>query len=457
MISKILVRGMVLKVFIVLLWVAVTLSYFVWDKVLIVEFTVILLFIINLFLYFSVALNLLLLTKSYAAKITPGYFAQIKKSLVIIFLVSILPTLVLLSHFTLWLSLFCALLLMAMLVVAMMYHPTFYWLFILICFVAPSVESLNTVFDLPDFTTILAFLLPLVIFVAFKLLNKLETYRGTNDKITGFSWGSSFFNTNDNVLTQEKRLRKSHSKFTRWISERNFTHYLSLIRSGKKISNRELLEIACQSSGSVGRFTYFLWTLMWVTFYVVNLFLKDGSQVILIPIFVVFPAMLVSAGTMMLFQVVNIKKSYLARLSIMPCFIDNNNRKQNSFARSFLGFIIKEQLTLYSFILIGISVLVSVYHYITIDMYINVLLAVVSIGLINLTLMLLAWGSKQRLNHLVLWIMATCLIGMIVFLMLVADNGIVLLNSALFIGLMVLVAGLFVFSLRRCYRFIPHW
>ena len=48
----------------------------------------------------------------------------------------------------------------------------------------------------------------------------------------------------------------------------------------------------------------------------------------------------------------------------MPCFIDNNNRKQNSFARSFLGFIIKEQLTLYSFILIGISVLVSVYHYI---------------------------------------------------------------------------------------------
>ena len=88
--------------------------------------------------------------------------------------------------------------------------------------------------------------------------------------------------------------------------------------------------------------------------------------------------------------------------------------------------------------------------YITIDMYINVLLAVVSIGLINLTLMLLAWGSKQRLNHLVLWIMATCLIGMIVFLMLVADNGIVLLNSALFIGLMVLVAGLFVFSLRRC-------
>lgn len=451
MIFKILTKGWLLRSFIVSLWLIALIfrCFELDDKILLIP-----LFIgaANGFLYLTVALRLTMLTHSSMSRVLPNYFSQLKKSLLIILGMSLIPALMLLPNIALFLSLLSVLIIMAMFLVTITYQSKLYFMILPLCFMPILLEgNLHYLSFLSDiaFSLILASLLPIIAWWSYRLLSRLETYKGDvkqRERIIALMG----LNTKATVASLEKVPLKSQNKLVQWVVNNNFEYYRRLIRSEKSMTNTQQLALACQGNSTVGRTTYLLWGVIALLFSWGGRYLENEYQDIIVVIVIMFPAIIFGLGTIGFFQVINSKKSLLKRLSIMPCF----NDKQH-FSWTFITYVLSEQLKLYLFVSLIVAMFTYSFEYLTVTMYMNVLLIVLILCLFKLTLMFLAWSSKHPNYSVVIWLMIIALIGAYISLIVVADNNILLWLNTTFIALILIVIGLFSMSLYRGYRQIP--
>jgi len=412
------------------------------------------LLLFNCSFYFMVAMRLPQITLMQQSYVIPHYFSKLKQSLLILLCISFIPTLVLLPDVINWLHVLSLSTLFAMLIVTIVYKPKYSVLFFIVMFIPATFFDLTDkyIFKLPlSLGEVMALSFPLIMFSAYKLMNKLENYRGDVKQVALFMSMSSF--SMEKVLADQDSLpTESRNKLSQWLLKLNGQYFLNSIRSDKKLSNRKLIAIACQSISSLGRGTYFFWLFAIVLICSLGLYLGESYYRYFTPAMVILPTIMVGSGTLTFFHIVYGKKSYLARLSLIPTFAN-----KDSFITAFIGFVIIEQIKLYAFVSIMVATFVLVFKFLDISTLVSVIVAVSILGIFNLALMLWGWCRKKAQDSLITWTIFSAFMFFMVFLFIVADNKIQLLQSSTFVILIVITFILFTASIYRCYQRIPHW
>jgi hypothetical protein len=140
------------------------------------------------------------------------------------------------------------------------------------------------------------------------------------------------------------------------------------------------------------------------------------------PMVTLIPAMIIGTGSITLFQIIQCKKSYLARLAILPRF-----KQHNSFARAFLAYVFSNQAILYCFIALLLAVTANIFGHMNITIYMNLLLILVVYCFVSTSMMLFTWGATQDFGNIVVWSMIIGFISTIVFTTHMASSGMSLL------------------------------
>jgi hypothetical protein len=434
---SILTRGWIARSFILLLWFAAIILSFIVDSENL-KALVILLASTNGVLYLQLSSRLQSLVGSNMAKVLPSYFEQVKKSLLIILCVSFIPTLVLLPDLTQWLSLLSVLILIAVCAMALSYHPKYYWL-LAVFFVTPiSIDTLKEPLEPINFKLILSCLLPFIAWFAYALLKKLEHYKGNKTHIERMKSLSSL-SPQKLVLTQESMPYTSRHKLWQWFINQNFSHYRESLKQ-KVLPNAKLIEIACQDLDTIGRFTYIVWFCMNILLILIAELMMALDYInmgVFYIISIVAPAAMLFGGTLTTFNGINLKRSLLNRLAIMPCF-----NEKDSFSRAFITFIVLNQIKLYVFILAMIAVLAFAFGHINMNMYLNIVILACVVFTTNLLIMFITWHAKKSFETLAIWLMGAAFIIGPIFLLYMYKNEVVLLfaNSSVYLILLAVLA-----------------
>jgi len=457
MMLSLLTRGWIGRIFVLLLWALIIALYFLsYSDVIEAESVItkasIMLFFANMFFYFIIVAHLPSIIQSQMAALLPNYFQKLRSALFLLLFISFSPALILLTKAGVveWLSLLTVLLLLAMLIMVMIFQAKYYFIFILLMFIPVNfVEYLSKVISLGN--NLLAFVFPFLLVYSYHMLGKLESLRGKTMYFSQFLSMSSFSLTKAQA-EQEITAPKSKNIFTKWLVKSNSAHSLNLIGFEGYLSKRKLLGIACQGNTVIGRGTYAFWAAMVIFICVIAGFLDETYHHYFIPMMIIFPSMIIGTGTMTMFQSLLNKKSYLTRISITPIFAI-----KNSFASAFMSFIIFEQIKLYLFTSIVITLFAYITQHLTLTVFMNIMLLAISITLINVALMLLGLGRKVAHNSLTMWLMFVVFIIYMTWLLVVVVGNVELKNSVEFLSYFSLCITLFFISFYRGYQRIPHW
>jgi hypothetical protein len=451
--NNILLHGWVVKVFIAILWVTAIAMRFTMEDDSRDGLLFSLIAISNFLLYLMVAMRLPLLTHSNMAVLLPNFSKKLKQTLLLIFVVSLLPTLLVLPDIVTWLAFVSISILSILVFIAMIYKPIyqiFIWVFILMPLPLALFDiSLNK----EKLFTTLAWLLPLISWCAYALLNMLVNYRGNQHHVskvialTNASIGKTLA-VQDNIPFADR------TRLAQWWTNSHFNYYRKVIteatKESKKISNRKLIEISCQSANSFGVNTYATWSVGIFLISLLGLVIDQSYHHFFTPMVTLIPAMIIGTGSITLFQIIQCKKSYLERLAILPRF-----KEHNSFTHAFLSYILLNQVILYFFIAMLLAITANVFGHISLTVYINLVLILFVYCFVSLSIMLLTWRAAQDYSNPVVWLMITGFIGTIIFTTHMASSGVsLLIFSGIFQVFLASSLLLFIFS---CLKYLNYF
>jgi hypothetical protein len=232
----------------------------------------------------------------------------------------------------------------------------------------------------------------------------------------------------------------SRHKLWQWLINQNFSHYRDSLKL-KVLPNTKLIEIACQDLDTIGRFTYIVWFCMNILLILIAELMMALDYINNMGVFyiisIVAPAAMLFGGTLTTFNSINLKRSLLNRLAIMPCF-----NEKDSFSRAFITFIVLNQIKLYVFILAMIAVLAFAFGHINMNMYLNIVILACVVFTTNLLIMFITWHAKKSFETLAIWLMGAAFIIGPIFLLYMYKNEVVLLfaNSSVYLILLAVLA-----------------
>jgi len=440
--KTILLHGWLAKVFIVLLWIiALTLRVTMDDDnregVLfsLIAFS-------NFLFYLMVATRLPLLTHSKMAVLLPDFPSKLRNSLITLLFISLLPTLLVLPDIVTWLAFVAISIISTLIFVAMVYQPKyqiFIWLFILLPL---PLDLLDIKVDKAIVFLCLAWSLPCLIVLFNRLLNKLVHYRGNPHHVSKII-ATMNVTMGKTLAVQESIPFADRTKLAQWWANSHFNYYRKLISvatSNKhKLSNRKLIEISCQSANSFGINAYVIWSVGIALICLLGLALDNSYHRFFTPMVMLIPAMVIGTGSITLFQIIQCKKSYLARLAILPRF-----KQSNSFARAFLGYVIVNQIKLYCFIVTLLALTACVFGHLSITKYLNLVLILFVFCFLTISVMLYAWRAERDFGNQVVWLMLISFIGVIIFSIHMVSSNMSLLISNHFYQILLMSSSLLV-------------
>ncbi len=445
---NILTKGSILRTFVVLIWVAaIAFRYYVAEPQRVFGILMLIAFV-NMFLYMAVISMVEQFAKNSITTLLPDYFTQLKKALISIFLVSLMPTLLLLPNLIIWLSSISISILMATIIISMTLNNKILWGWVGLTALFANMPSLiqflpSWVIEI-NFYLVFALALPVVIFWAYRSLNKLQHYNVEGKPILGLTTNKNL-NINDTMTRQDESLLESRNSFIQWLRNKSQSYSLYLIHSGRNMSNTQLLTVACQNLSSISGRSYWVYGIAMALFsFWSNYFGNEYLSTLLVNIGFI---LMMSVSALHLNQRVNSKKSLLKRLSIMPCF-----NGKDSFPLTFITYISSEKLKLfflYSFLLI---IFYSISHNTTLDVFLSILMMGLSLCLLNLTVMFWAWSSKHNLDSLVLSLLIVAFIAFTALLTGIVSDKIMLWQYPKFIIFALICISLFSVSIFRCYN-----
>jgi len=335
----------------------------------------------------------------------------------------------------------------------MIYQPI-YQIFIWLLILMPlPMELLDISLNKEKLFTTLAWLLPLIIWFSYALLNKLVNYRG-NQKHVSKIIATMNVSMGKTLAVQENIPFSDRTKLAQWWANSHFSYYRKLIsaasNTSQELSNRKLIEISCQSANSFGVNAYVVWSVGISLLCVLGLVIDESYHHFFTPMVTLIPAMIIGTGSITLFQIIQCKKSYLARLTILPRF-----KQHNSFARAFLAYVFYNQAMLYCFIALLLAVTARVFGHINLTIYINLILILLVYCFVTISIMLFAWRAVQDYGNSVVWLMLLGFIGTIVFTTHMASSGMsLLIFNGVFQALLATSLLLMIFS---SYQYLQHF
>ncbi len=418
--TTILLHGWLAKVFIALLWlVALGLRIGMLDDAR-EDLLFSLIAFSNFLFYLMVATRLPLLTHSNMAVLLPNFPNKLRSILLKLLVVSLLPTLLLLPDLQAWLAFLSLSMVVTLIFVAMVYHPkyqVFIWFFL---FMPIPLELFDIEFDKEQFFSALAYLLPIISYAAWVLLNKLVHYRGNKHHVSKILAVMNV-SMGKNLAVQENIPFANRTKLAQWWANSHFNYYRKQIRhavtKSSELSDRQVVAISCQSANSFGANTYLVWSLGIAFICFLGIIIDESYHHYFTPMVTLIPAMIIGTGSITLFQILQNKKSYLARLAVLPRF-----KGKRHFAESFLSFIFTNQVILYVFIAALIGISSTVFGHISGQMYGNILSILVIFALVSISIMLLALKQEQDNSNFVVWLLLIIYIAGIVLTMLITSN-----------------------------------
>ncbi len=448
---SILLHGWLMRSFLILLFLLAIIGRVFTDENSHWAGAAFLIVLISFLIVVVAASRLPLFTHSNMAKILPNYQRKLKQSLIIVWGISLLPTLLLLPNITLWLGLLSILMLVAITFVAMIYRPIFQVLFWLIFFVPLGLDFFAPNMSGQSIILVCAWLLPLVLVLANVCLNKLMQYQGNTIHVNRLI---SMMNASmkQTLAVQENIPLHERTKLSQWWSNSHFDYYRKRLninkdnsREDSKLSNRQLIAICCQGANSFGRAAYVFWICAISMLCLLGVYLDNSYHHYFTILIMAIPVMIIGTGTIAVFQIIQNKKNYLSRIATTPRF-----SQKNSFTRSLMVYVILNQAALYAFITLFVGATALVFHHITFNVFINLFLVLLLYGLLNLSIMFLAWAAKQDHSNKVVWLLILALISLVVFSILLKDNpSINLVLNTVFIFISSNVVVLFGYSLNR--------
>lgn len=379
----------------------------------------------NLLFYLMVATRLPLLTHSKMVTLLPDFAIKLKKVLLQLFFVSLLPTLLVLPELITWLAFVSMSIIATLVFVAMMYQPKYQIFIWLLIFMPLPLELFDLAFNKEKVFIYLAWLLPLFSVIAYLLLNKLVNYRGNHHHVSKII-ATMNVSMEKTLAVQESIPFADRTRLAQWWANSHFNYYRKIIniatKASHRISNQKLIEISCQSANSFGVNAYVIWSIGITLLCLLGLVIDESYHHFFTPMVTLIPAMIIGTGSITLFQIIQCRKSYLARLAILPRF-----KQQNSFARAFLGYVFSNQAMLYCFIAVLLAVTTNVFGHINMTVYMNSVLILLVYCLVTISIMLLAWRTAQDYGNPVVWLMLIGFISTIVFATHMASSGMSLL------------------------------
>ena len=446
-----LLNGWIQRSFITfLLLVAISVRIFMYEESSINLLYALLAFI-SFFIFLIAATRLPLLTHSSMAILLPNYKQKLKRALIFVWLVGLSPTLLVLPDIVIGAGILSLLILMAIAFVAMIYKPILQMFFWVLFFAPLGFDYFVPELSSRNIMTASAWFLPLVIIFANFCLNKLVNYRG-NTKHMSRLISLTNIRMEKTLAVHDALPLHERTKFSQWWSNTNFDYYRQPLNqneagktSSKVLSNKQLIAVCCQGVNSFGISAYLLWTGAIGLLCLVGLYIDESYHQYFTTIMTAIPAMIIGTGTIAVFQIIQNKQSFLARIAITPRF-----SSANRFTTSFISYVVLNQLTLYVFISLLVGVMSLVFHHISMDTYINLLLMLVLCSLFNFSLMFLGWSAKQDHSNKITWLMITSMTLLLAFAILVKkDEGIYLLFSSGFISAFIMMSVLFGYSIKR--------
>ncbi len=401
----------------------------------------------NAFFYYLIATRLMLLTQNDMSKVIPNYFYYLKKSLLGLLGISLLPTLMVLPNIESWLSLIAISIMLAVFMVAITYRPLLILVFIFLFFVKPWNWLINY-FELPDIdiSVLSAFALPAIALGAYWLLGRLECFTKDSKDLKKVKLMMNAKQASM-IVPSHKIPLKFQNRLVQWFAKSNLQHFKKRIESAKPMTNKQLIAISCQGEYSVGPLTYLLWL------GAAMLFLLSGNQIdknfseFFSTSILAVPLILVVLSSISFFQVVSSKQSLLKRLAVMPCF----NDKQR-FSTAFINYVLEEQLKLYVFMSLILVMFSYIFENFTSTLLINSLVVSLMVSLFNVAIMLWAWTMEKRIDSLAVWLMFTFMIGSSLLLVFVVNFNVLLWEKSTFIVISLFILSLFSVNVFNCYR-----
>ena len=194
----------------------------------------------SFFIFFITATRLPQFTHSSMAKLLPNYHRKLKHSIITVWLISLLPSLLVLPDVQVWLGFISILILMAIMFVSMIYKPIFQTIFWALFFAPLGLDYIAPELSGRSIMIVCAWLLPLVLFFAHFCLNKLVQYRG-NAKHVNRLIAMTNVSMEKTLAVQENVPLHERTKLSQWWSNTHFDYYRNLLnKNSENISKHSL-------------------------------------------------------------------------------------------------------------------------------------------------------------------------------------------------------------------------
>lgn len=442
MIIKILTHGQLDRFFIALFWLGGFSGHF-WldDPSKALAMSVITIVTANFILYFRASMRLVLLTNSSLRNVLPNYFPLLKRSLISLMLISLLPALTLLHQPMIMLSVMSLLLLLALVLVLVTYIPILYLGLLALLFAPMSFEQLFGQWG-ELLISVGAYTLPLIVVLNYLLISKIDKFNAKSKyvaRMMQLSTGSS----NMDLVSIEEADYQGQSAWRQWLSNSHFDCYREKLSKPESLSKQYLIETACQGLSSTHRYAFLIGGILAiVTVYVLDSFMPNSNG-LKVALSLVSIALMVF-GIITPFQIINKRKPLLKQLAALPIFSE-----QGSFAKAFIGQLLKGQLQLFASVLLVNLFIIELLWGASGEVMMNMALVCLFFITSSLTLMLCAWRASSNIEHPVIWAFIALFAVMSVTLMIALEHKLALYYSATFMLALMLSTALTIGGVYR--------
>jgi hypothetical protein len=396
-----------------------------------------------------------LLSQHNMSHVIPDYYPKLKRALKTILLFSMLSTTILLPDVIMVLGLMTWLLIVFLFLVMTYIQPKVW--------IAFSALWLAIVFSPFDLTLaqanywlfqVAAYLLPLVGFISYQMVERLDKFKMSEEVKLRFSAysGLSIANSFNSI---EKIPEKSRPKFQQWLIDNNLMVFRKLLRSNEKVSKLTLVDIAASGVTRFGKSSFFTWSIVIVLFCCYQQFYPLSNKTadsFYMMFFAMFSVGIVAMGSIMSFFAFNERKEYLARLRLMPLFSN-----EQEFTRLILRVFFINQGKLLLFTLVSCTVIILMVWPDSAELLLNTLVInIVSFCLFS-AVTLFGWHTRKQVKLIVMVLMMLFLILLIPTAMISYDQHFLLTTSDTFNSVMLTGFALLLVALLNWLFKAPSW
>jgi len=397
----------------------------------------------NFYLYLTLAYRILILSQNDFSRTLPNYFGKLKRSLLVVILFSLLPSLILFPDYQLMSTVITWHLVLLITLVLSCFQPKIWFvlaaLLIAPAFIADSITSFSL-----DFLSYFNYSFPLLMVIVLLFLSRLEQIRLTEKakeqylRLADQAMLGSF-------IDSEKKALKSSSKIQQWFNKSNLAIYKAMLMENKPLKRHQLVEIACVGPSSIGRANLLSYTGIILLFCFIASYFSFSLEA-LESSYLLFVGMLTSGmvgiSSLTFLYTIRGRKNYLARLRMLPLFSDEKQFNHAMLLTLFKNQIVALLLAIVNSLIVFIVVIPEHGNVLSNTIAVNALLFFLGSGLI-----LLNFQTKWFHEYLVFFIVGVTTLVSVLIIDNSLSNQFELINSPFFVMTLLFSVALFTIGL----------